>query len=169
MFTLNPLQNPDALWQHIVMVLVAAILGYIIGYIGAKQKEKELDRKLAKLNADLEMCLTIKRPVVQTTVSASPEPVNLVKPVDFVKKDDLKIIEGIGPKIEELLNSEGIFTFEQLKEASSEHLTAILQKSGNRFQVHDPQTWPHQASLAANQMWDQLKELQNELNKGRWE
>jgi len=164
MFTLNPLHNPDALWQHIIMVIGALAIGYIIGYIGTKEKKKELETKLSKLTTDLERCHSQKIPIApatKETVNVAPDPI--------IKKDNLKIIEGIGPVIEELLNSEGIHTFVQLSETKSDHLIRILQNSGNKFQIHDPRTWPQQAKLAASEMWDDLKELQNELNKGRYD
>lgn len=83
------------------------------------------------------------------------------------KKDDLKIIEGIGPKIEELLNSKGIYTFAQLADAKDEDTQAILKEAGSRFQIHDATTWNEQAELARDGKWDELKALQDRLNAGR--
>ena len=56
MFTINPLENPDALWQYTVMILVSAILGYMIGFAGCKRTIYKLEIKLAKLDTDLENC-----------------------------------------------------------------------------------------------------------------
>ena len=53
MFTLNPLGNPDAWWQHAIMVLVAASLGYIIGNNKNAQNVSELENKLTKLDSDI--------------------------------------------------------------------------------------------------------------------
>ncbi|MEZ4902850.1 MAG: hypothetical protein R2822_14410 [Spirosomataceae bacterium] len=83
--------------------------------------------------------------------------------------DDLKIVEGIGPKIEALLNKENILTFGQLATTSSERIKEILDAAGPRFQMHDPTTWPQQAALARDEKWDELKAWQDELNKGRLE
>lgn len=82
-------------------------------------------------------------------------------------KDDLRKIEGIGPKIQEKLNDDGIITFKQLAEASQETLQAILDKAGSRYRMHSPATWPQQAALAAEDKWDELKKLQDELDGGR--
>lgn len=81
--------------------------------------------------------------------------------------DDLKIIEGIGPKIEELLNAANIYTYEQLATSEVATLRAILDNAGARFRMHDPQTWPIQADIAEKGDWVKLKEYQEYLNAGR--
>ena len=80
--------------------------------------------------------------------------------------DDLKIIEGIGNKIEELLNKEGIHTFEQMAETSVIRIGGILKKAGPRFQLHDPSSWPRQAELAKDGKWEELQQLKNNLISG---
>jgi large subunit ribosomal protein L27 len=84
-----------------------------------------------------------------------------------VKGDDLKKIEGIGPKIEQLFFDAGITTFVQLSETSTARMEEILAAAGPRYSTHNPMTWGHQASLAADGEWDELKELQDRLNGGR--
>jgi predicted flap endonuclease-1-like 5' DNA nuclease len=84
-----------------------------------------------------------------------------------IKKDDLTIMEGIGPKIAELLNIGGIFSFEQLANTDIETLQSILDKAGARFQMHKPDTWAEQARYAANGQFDELKVWQDTLNGGR--
>ncbi len=81
--------------------------------------------------------------------------------------DDLKIIEGIGPKIEELLNAANIYTYEQLATSELTTLRTILDNAGARFRMHDPQTWPIQADIAEKGDWVKLKEYQEYLNTGR--
>lgn len=81
--------------------------------------------------------------------------------------DDLKIVEGIGPKIEGLLNAEGIRTWARLAGTEVGVLQAILDKAGPRYRIHDPGTWPRQAALAAAGSWDELEELQDRLKGGR--
>ena len=82
-------------------------------------------------------------------------------------KDDLKKIEGIGPKIASLLNDAGINTFAQLSKASNKKLKGILEAAGSRFRMHDPGSWPKQAKLAAGGKWEELKKLQDELDGGK--
>lgn len=83
------------------------------------------------------------------------------------KPDDLKKLEGIGPKIEQLLHAAGIKTFEQLATQERDALKAILEAGGNRFKMHEPKSWPYQAELAAKGDWDRLKEYQDFLIGGR--
>ncbi len=92
------------------------------------------------------------------------EPVGESEPVT---KDNLKLIEGIGPKIEGLLNEGGILTFRDLKAAAPSALKAILTAAGNRYKMHDPSTWGHQAALAAGGKMNELKKWQDELDGGK--
>ncbi len=84
-----------------------------------------------------------------------------------ITPDDLKIVEGIGPKIEGLLNDAGIMTFKQLSEASTERLNEILAAAGRRYQIHDPSTWARQGLMALNAQWDELKIWQDNLKGGK--
>lgn len=79
--------------------------------------------------------------------------------------DDLKRIEGIGPKIAEVLQQAGILTFDALGATRVEHLQSILDESGIRLAW--PETWPEQAQLAAAEDWEALEALQDELQGGR--
>ena len=83
------------------------------------------------------------------------------------QKDNLKKVEGIGPKIESLLNAEGIFTFLQLSKTKVKLIRDILTAAGPRFKMHNPGTWPRQAGMAAKGQWDKLKKWQDELSGGK--
>jgi predicted flap endonuclease-1-like 5' DNA nuclease len=84
-----------------------------------------------------------------------------------VKLNDLKLVEGIGPKIEDLFHKAGIKTWQELADTSVEQCREILQKGGERFQMHNPTTWPKQCKLLAAGKWKQLKEYQLSLDGGR--
>ncbi|MFK7982238.1 MAG: helix-hairpin-helix domain-containing protein [Saprospiraceae bacterium] len=83
------------------------------------------------------------------------------------KADDLKKVEGIGPKIAGLLNEAGIITFADLAKAPIKKLRKVLDDAGSRFRMHDPKTWAAQAKLAAKGDWDKLKAWQGELKGGK--
>jgi large subunit ribosomal protein L27 len=83
------------------------------------------------------------------------------------KLDDLKIIEGVGPKIETLLKEGGINTWAELAEAPVDRLKEILDAAGPRYQIHDPSSWPAQSKFAAEGKWEELKEYQEMLIGGR--
>lgn len=88
-------------------------------------------------------------------------------PVNTSGKDNLKKIEGIGPKIESLLNDAGVQTFKKLADTSHGILRAILNEGGSRFKMHDPSTWSEQAQLANDGKWEALKAMQDELKGGK--
>jgi predicted flap endonuclease-1-like 5' DNA nuclease len=218
----NPLALTDAWWQHLLMLLVAAILGYIIGYRSRRSEIEALEAEYNGIDSDLDNCLKSKRtmsndlsahvaavnsfvspapvvaaPVVAAPVVAAPvvevvvpvietistsladvtsaivaPVVEVVAPiiaaiVPPIKPDDLKVVEGIGPKIEQLLHEAGILTFAQLADSAPDYIKTILDAAGPRFQMHVPTTWPRQSALARDGKWDELKTLQDELNKGR--
>ncbi len=83
------------------------------------------------------------------------------------KQDDLKAVEGIGPKIEQLLHAAGITTWKALSEASVDRLKQLLSDAGSRFSLADPGTWPKQAKLADQGKWKELGELQDFLKGGK--
>lgn len=80
--------------------------------------------------------------------------------------EDLKIVEGIGPKIEELLKAAGINTLDELSNTTVARLYEILDAAGDNFRLAKPATWPRQAGLAADGRWDELKSYQDFLDKG---
>ena len=84
-----------------------------------------------------------------------------------IKQDDLKVVEGIGPKIEGLLHDIDIKTWKQLAEAPVEKVQAMLDEAGPRYRIHSPATWAQQADLAANAKWAELEKLQDELDGGK--
>ena len=80
--------------------------------------------------------------------------------------DNLEIIEGVGPKIAHLLRSNGVGTFALLAAASQAALKAILNKGGPAYDIANPETWPEQAGLAAQNRWQDLRNLQDRLDAG---
>ncbi len=82
------------------------------------------------------------------------------------EEDDLKKIEGIGPKVESVLKAAGIRTFRDLASHSAEELQKILDDVG-MARIVNPETWAEQAKLAAEGKWDELAALQDTLKGGR--
>ena len=80
------------------------------------------------------------------------------------KGDDLKKIEGIGPKIASTLAEAGIASFAELAKSDAANISEII--SGVRGN-HVTDTWPAQAQLAADGKWDELKKWQDELDGGK--
>lgn len=80
--------------------------------------------------------------------------------------DDLTVIEGIGPKINDLFKQNGLKTFADVASATVPQMRKILDAGGARFRIANPSTWAKQAKLAANNKWTELKKLQDELSGG---
>ena len=82
------------------------------------------------------------------------------------KGDDLKKIEGAGPKAAEALVAAGIDTFDKVAASTPEKLSEVLTEASSRLSHIVTETWPKQAALAAEGKWDELKELQDRLDGG---
>lgn len=121
--------------------------------------EKPAPKKAAKVEAPV-----AETPAVEVAAEVAPKAEKAVK---APKLNDLKIVEGIGPKIEQLLNEGGINTWEELAAAEVDRLKEILDAAGSRYQIHDPSTWPAQSKFAAEGKWEELKEYQEMLIGGR--
>ncbi len=108
--------------------------------------------------------MTTRKPVNASTVTKKK---STTKATTKTKKDNLKKIEGIGPKIEKMFNEAGITTFSILSKTKVSSLKQILKAAGSRYTMHDPTTWPKQAKMAANGEWDKLTVWQDELKGGK--
>ncbi len=84
-----------------------------------------------------------------------------------VRLNDLTVVEGIGPKIADVLHAAGIRTWWQLHNTDVAAISAVLAAAGPRFQVHDPGTWPHQGGMLARGEWREFKLLADSLAGGQ--
>lgn len=179
----------------ILTALALAIISMLIGYYVGKSYKPSIKKQEENYKSDLEACkqrnsqlqndidsLRLKlnkkpkkkstsepiKPIVSTSI---PKSFNAddVKAVfgKKIKENDLKIIEGIGPKIEELFKTSGILTWKSLSETTVDRCNEILDKAGDRFRIHDPGTWPRQSKLAYEGKWEELKKWQDSLDKGK--
>lgn len=106
--------------------------------------------------------------VARHTLSTAPREPDLEHGAEVlgekVRLNDLTVVEGIGPKIADLLHTTGgIKTWWELHRADPATLRALLDGAGPRFRVHDPASWPQQAGLLAHGEWEEFKELAAEL------
>ncbi|MBT8318455.1 MAG: 50S ribosomal protein L21 [Lutibacter sp.] len=99
--------------------------------------------------------------VKQTKVATKEAPAKKV-----AKADDLKKIEGVGPKAAEAMINAGLDTFAKVAKADSKKIAEILTEASSRLAHLVTDTWPKQAGLAAEGKWDELKELQDRLDGG---
>lgn len=119
----------------------------------------KLDKYGIKYNEDKRNGLIGKK---QTTKKEEPETKK-----GYVKKDDLTLIEGVGPKAAKLLTTAGFTSYSALSAATPNELQEVLSKGGPAFNGLDPMTWPDQAQLAADGKWNKLNDLKASLVGGK--
>jgi large subunit ribosomal protein L21 len=93
-------------------------------------------------------------------------PAKKAAPKKAAKADDLKKIEGVGPKAAEAMVAAGLDTFAKVAKAKPEAISTILSDASSNLAHLVTDTWPKQAQLAADGKWDELKELQDRLDGG---
>lgn len=165
--------------------LICGILGYLLGKMNSKgddslaiSLQSDLDackantRNLTAKIASLEAELAAKVSAPQSFAAAAPALLfdGVLASTVFGRKfneNDLKIVEGIGPKIEGLFNNAGIKTWYELSQTSTAKLQSILDAGGENYAIHNPGTWPKQALLAFEGKWQELKDWQESMKGGK--
>ncbi len=148
------------------MIVGAVGLWYLHRYMKAdfmnSVEQKPVD-KPASVQASIKKPAAIKKAPVKTKVTVASKPVAKAAS----KPDDFKRLNGIGPKIANLLKDKGIQTYQQLSVMDAKQLTNMLQKEGVRVRQSDPASWKKQANLAAEGKWDEIKKLQQKQSGKR--
>ena len=106
--------------------------------------------------------------VTETHIAETP-PVDKAVPqsAELPPMDDLKIIEGIGPRLELILYNGGIRTFKELAETRVDKIKEIMIAAGKNPNFNDPSTWPEQARLLANGEMEKFKAYTKWLDGGK--
>jgi predicted flap endonuclease-1-like 5' DNA nuclease len=151
------MDRKDARWEILLITVLSAL--FFFWWIRQLQKEeKPLKEERAPVRS--KSLVLSPRPAARTPVEAPPP-----SPEPPVEPDDLRRIEGIGPKISGALQAAGITTFAQVASSTPEELHRMVKAAGVR--VAFPESWPEQAGLAAKGDWEALKTLQSTLKGGR--
>ena len=178
--------NPDNIWYWLILLLVGLICLFI-GYLIGKSKREVVDNSSAlralednnaSLRADLEACnqkLSSQTNSSKITTSMVEDGDKTIFDADAakaafgkrIKQDDLKIVEGIGPKIESLFHNFGIKTWQALSDVTVAKCQEVLNSGGKRYQIHDPASWPMQAKMAHQGDWKNLAKWQDEHKAGK--
>jgi predicted flap endonuclease-1-like 5' DNA nuclease len=101
------------------LMAVAAITCLVCNYFYFKKQEQP---KSDEFEIDITPQKSEESVVTQST---EEKPSNLIDAPREGEKDDLKKINGIGPKLEQSLNSLGVYHFDQIAEWSDEQLDWI--------------------------------------------
>ena len=151
---INPKSKSTAGAEILLMLAGAYLLGYVTHWLLCRYSHLNRNNSPARTNVP---------PVVRSSSRQAVAPLSNRS----VARDDLTIIEGIGPRIQELLQNGGIRTFAELAAASVPEIKAILDKAGPRFQMHNPGTWARQSALARDGMTKELEALKSKLTAGK--
>lgn len=167
--------------------LICGILGYFFGRRNSKNEDslatslqaeldagkvhiKNLTSRISVLEDELsykEITKTVESPVVNDPIPAFDSSFASGVLNKNIKENDLKIIEGVGPVIESLLNDAGIKSWYDLSVTSTEDLQAILDARGENDGINNPSTWSKQALYAYEGKWQELNEWQENLRGGK--
>ena len=150
--------------------LLSAFFGFLLGRLyckkrgysakcGSEQHSSLTAQQSGFKNTDQKRLTTTKIP--QFNAALAKQAYNRT-----VKENDLKVIEGIGPKIQHLFHNNNIKTWKSLANCSVEKCQYILDKAGEAYRIHSPKTWPKQARMAYEGKWQELRQWQDKLDAG---
>lgn len=117
-----------------------------------KEQAPELNKTPSKTSAVSENSQTTEK-TTKTSATTKPQPAKNVmpkgKPATLTKaraegKDNLKLIKGIGPKLEETLNTLGVYHFDQVASWDKESVAWIDQELSFKGRI-DRENWVSQA------------------------
>ena len=142
--------------QSLTEIVIESIVAKGVKKVKAAEPKKAAPKKEAAPKAEA--------PKAKAAPKAAAPKKEAAPKAKATKADDLKKIEGIGPKIATTLIEAGIATYTDLSKAKPEKVSeTIADVRGN----HVTDTWPAQAKLAAEGKWDELKKWQDELDGGK--
>lgn len=158
---------PVAVAEIALLLLSATVAGWFLAKVIIRKRIDNLRELLEEKKYELAQLRTLTDTTVDYPIATNASKTVYPTISPDHAPDDLKIIEGIGPKIEEILNKAGIHTYEQLTETPVLRMASYLKKAGPRYQLQDPSSWPEQAALAKQHKWEELERLKLKLISGR--
>ena len=143
--------------QHLSEIVIESIAAS-----GGKKKAEKAENPAPKKAAAPEKVKA--EPAKKEVVKEEPKKAAPKK--SAAKADDLKKIEGAGPKAAEAMVAAGLDTFAKVAKSTPEELSTILSEASSRLAHIVTDTWPKQAQMAADGKWDELKAYQDKLDGG---
>jgi len=181
-------------WPILLAFLLGAILGWLLSKILGNSENEDTAYRQKYLDTKAELDLT-KRDVKSNLIGGNALGFNSKSDDNYKQqyldtkteleecrnsittssafiaddsiKDDLTKVEGIGPKIQDLLNNNGIWSWKQLSTVSAERIQKVLDNAGPRYRVHNPASWPLQAEMCYKEEWNKLDKWQDDHKGGR--
>jgi small subunit ribosomal protein S2 len=164
-------QNFRGRWGIFMASVVPPLVVFLLAAIVRRRRMLHRNRLAARFSrpALQEITLSEQPETAESGPSTQPEVELSSAPAERAEEtgptDDLTLVEGIGPKVAELLAQNGIRSFRKLAMADPAELRRILDEARLRF--INPESWPEQAVLAADGKMEELEELQKNLRGGR--
>lgn len=173
----------------LIPFLIGVLVGWLLNWLFSRMMHKdEPTRSTYVAPAPKPAPVAAPTPVAPALTPAAPTPAPAPKPaapvaaaaataaaVDlaaaraagFAMKgaDDLTIIEGVGPKINELMKTHGVNTFADVARSSVPNLQKVLDAGGPHFRLANPKTWPQQAQMVVDNRWSALKTFQDQMGR----
>lgn len=177
----------SCVWWFLLGLVIGGLLSWFACHYCCKRMKSNGDVKGTQTSALLSSAppdtststAKVKKTRVRKT-AAKPKKVNPNSPKTYLLDsvaakaagfqlkgpNDLTVIEGIGPKINELFNKAGVASFAQLSKQTVPQMQKILDDGGDDYRLANPSTWAQQAVLANENKWAELKALQDSLTGG---
>lgn len=86
--------------------------------------------------------------------------------VELKGDGDLEVVEGISPRIAEVLRDAGVTSLLELARLTPAQIKSALERGGPSFCLINPKNWSDQALLAAHNRWTSLAALKAALVRG---
>jgi len=175
----SQLQGYDPARLNIMMIVGAMLLvAGIVGWLFLTQPWKNFDDWSTPLYTghdeahhgetlhEAEQEDVAKLGLVEIEAAPTPPKGAAIHPAGASGRDDLRQIEGIGPKIAATLKAVGIVTFADLASRQPEEVERIVRDAGVRMVGH-ADSWVEQARLAAEGKWTELDTYKSSLRAKR--
>ncbi|MCU0514236.1 MAG: ATP synthase F1 subunit gamma [Anaerolineae bacterium] len=162
----------------------ASITSEILDIVGgANALQQSIDNMAAAIVRAADQAVAVASPMLAAVAAPAPVrsaaatqilPAQAEAPAPPARKggreapagDNLKVVEGIGPKMEAALKAAGIDTYVKLAEATEDELRAAINAAGMKL-APGLGTWAKQSRLAAEGAWAALEDYKNTLVGGR--
>jgi len=132
--THNPGENVGMGKDHTLFALIDGTVVF---------KKKMKNRSYVSVEPVVEVAVA-EAPVVAEKPAKKAEP-KVEAPKAETQGDDLTKLDGVGPKLAEILAEGGFASFAAVAAASVEDIQKVLEAAGSRYASKDPQPWIEQA------------------------
>jgi large subunit ribosomal protein L27 len=132
----NPGENVGMGKDHTLFALIDGTVVF---------RKKRNNRSYVSVAPVVDVDVAVAEAPVKEAPKAEAAPVVEEAPKAEAKGDNLTKLDGVGPKLAEILNVAGLNTYADVAGTSVEKFKEILEAAGSRYASKDPQPWIEQA------------------------